>query len=223
MNRNAAVTLVCVVAIVTTACSADSPSAAPVTSSPAHSHPASASVAPEPGATEALTPGGLEAGTRYVIESLGVSVQPGEDGWFAVLPQGGDAALSRGDVTVYFLAPDTVLAPDGTQVPAPADPQELLDAIDATAIVAVRSSEPFAANALSGLSAEVDAGGGSEAAPLMTTGSGSYGLLDGEYRWIVVNVAGRPIVVSIERPDAPDIDAAWEVAGPLVESLDVAP
>ena len=28
--------------------------------------------------------GGLEAGTRYVIESLGVSVQPDVDGWFAV-------------------------------------------------------------------------------------------------------------------------------------------
>lgn len=202
----------------TTACSA--PSTESVAATPSHTADHSPSAAPEPAATEALRPGGLEVGTRYVIESLGISVQPAEDGWFAVLPQGGDAALSREDVTVYILAPDTVLAPDGTQIPAPGDPQELLDAIDASAIVAVRSTEPFSANAVSGLSAEVTGSGGH--VPLMTTGSRSYGLADGQFQLIVIEVDGRALVVSIERPDAPDIDAAWEVAGPLVESLDVA-
>ena len=73
---------------------------------------------PGPGETQELDPGGLEAGTRYVIDSLGVSVQPDVDGWFAVLPQGGPVALTREDVTVYFLVHQTVLDPDGTEVAA---------------------------------------------------------------------------------------------------------
>lgn len=212
--------------ILTTSCSAATTDAGSVEPSstvvPSPSIAATTGASPEPAGTQSLDPGGLQAGTRYVMEGLGISVQPDAEGWFAVLPQGGDVAISREDVTVYFLAPDTVLAPDGTQVAAPADPQALLDAIDATAITMVTASEPFAANGLSGLSAELEASGGSEAAPLMTTGSGEYGLVDGQFQWIVLELDGRALVVSIERSDEPDIDAAWDIAGPLVESLDVA-
>ena len=174
------------------------------------------------GGTQVLDPGGLEAGTRYVIESLGVSIQPDVDGWFAVMPQGGDAALSREDVTVYFLAPDTVLAPGGARANAPADPQELLDAVDASGIVNVVTTQPFESNGISGLSAELDASGGSRDLVLLTTTSGDYGLVDGQFQWVVIERDGAPVVVSVERADAPDIDAAWEIAGPLVESLDAA-
>lgn len=189
----------------------------------------SASVAPSTvasasgGGTRALDPGGLAAGTRYVIENLGISIRPDVDGWFAVLPQGGDAGIAREGVTVYLLAPDTVLAPDGTQIPAPADPQALVDAVDATDIVDISASEPFVASGVSGISAELEASGGSAAAPLLTTGSGEWGLVDGEFQWIVIEVDGRPIVLSVEQSDDPDIDAAWAIAGPLVESLELAP
>lgn len=199
-----------------------SSAAPPPESAPAPEPTASTTVASE-GETVALDPGGLEAGTRYVIESLGVSVQPDVDGWFAVMPQGGDAAISRGDVTVYFLSPRTVLAADGSRIPAPADPQALLDAIDASGIVQVVASEPFEANGISGLSAELDASGGTEDLTLLTTGTKEYGLTDGATQWIVVERDGRAVVVSLERPDEPDIAAAWEIAGPLVESLEAAP
>ncbi len=197
-------------------------SAAPPSDSAPSSQVPSASAVVE-GETVALDPGRLDGGTRYVIESLGVSIQPDVDGWFAVMPQGGDAAISRGDVTVYFLSPSTVLAADGTRIPAPADPQALLDAIGASGIVQVVASEPFEAHGISGLSAELDASGGTPDLTLLTTGSGEYGLIDGETQWIVIERDGRPLVVSLERPDGPDIAAAWEIAGPLVESLDAAP
>jgi hypothetical protein len=174
------------------------------------------------GAVQPLDPGGLEAGTRYVAESLGVSFVPDADGWFAVMPQGGDVAVSRGDVTVRFYGAQTILAPDGTQIPAPADPQALLDAIHATAIADVSATEAFEATGLSGVSAQIESLGGSEAAPLMTTRSGSLGLSEGEFQWIVIEIDGSPLVISVERPDEPDIDAAWEIAGPLVESLEAA-
>ena len=48
------------------------------------------------------------------------------------------------------------------------------------------------------------------------------GLVNGKGQWIVLEIEGRPIVLSIERPDAPDVDAAGEIAGPLVESLQAA-
>jgi hypothetical protein len=158
-----------------------------------------------------------------VTESLGVSFVPDADGWFAVMFQGGDVAVSRGDVTVYFYRPDTILAPDGTQMAAPGDPQALLDAIHATVIADVGATEAFEASGISGISAEIESSGGSEAAPLMTTGSGSLGLGDGEFQWIVIEIDGSVLVISVERPDDPDVDAAWEVAGPLVESLEAAP
>jgi hypothetical protein len=202
---------------------ADAPRASASQSEPAESVEATAVESADGGGTQVLDPGGLEAGTRYMIESLGISIQPDVDGWFAVLPQGGDAALAREGVTVYLLAPDTVLAQDGTQIPAPADPQALVDAVDATAIVDISASEPFEANGISGISAELEASGGSAAAPLLTTGSGEWGLVDGEFQWIVIEIDGTPIVLSLERSDDPDIDAAWAVAGPLVESLERAP
>ena len=204
-----------------TGCAAAAPS--PDSADDASSPTASVGSTVGDGGTQVLDPGGLEAGTRYVIESLGVSIEPDVDGWFAVIPQGGDVALSRGDVTVYFLAPATVLAPGGARVDAPADPQELLDAVDASGIVNVLTTEPFEANAISGLSAELDASGGSADLALLTTGSGETGLVDGQSQWIVIERDGAAVVVSVERPDAPDIDAAWEIAGPLVESLDAAP
>ena len=79
-------------------CAATAPSAsAPRASSEASAAP-SASVAGR--RTVPLDPGGLEAGTRYVMADLGLSIRPDVDGWFAVLPQGGDVAFSMGDVTV---------------------------------------------------------------------------------------------------------------------------
>jgi len=232
MNRNATRwgpaigALAPLLMLATIGCStADAPLESTAPSEPAGSVPATATAVESAGggATQELDAGGLEAGTRYVIESLGISIRPDVDGWFAVLPQGGDAALAREGVSVYVLAPDTVLAPDGTQIPAPADPQSLVDAVDATTIVNIVASEAFEANGISGISAELEASGGSAAAPLLTTGSGEWGLVDGEFQWIVIEVDGRPIVLSIEQPDDPDIDAAWAIAGPLVESLEPAP
>jgi hypothetical protein len=210
--------LISLILISLTSCSATSSGGGSVEAS--SSAAARTAASPGPGGTQQLDPGGLEAGTRYVIDSLGVSVQPDVDGWFAVLPQGGDAAMSREDVTVYFLLPDTVLDPDGMQVAAPADPQALVDAMDATSIITVTASEPFTANAISGLSAEVTGSGGHVS--LLTTGSRSYGLADGQFQLIAIELDGQALVVSIERSDEPDIEAAWEIAGPLVESLDVA-
>ena len=202
---------------------ADAPPESQTQSEAAASVPPTAVESADSGGTQELDAGGLEAGTRYVIESLGISIRPDVDGWFAVLPQGGDAGLAREGVTVYILAPDTVLAPDGTQIPAPADPQSLVDAVDGTPIVDIVGSEAFEANGIAGISAELEASGGSAAAPLLTTGSGEWGLVDGEFQWIVIEVNGRPIVLSVEQPDDPDIDAAWAIAGPLVESLEPAP
>ena len=217
-------TLAPLVVVSVIGCSTAGPSLESQTQSePAESVSETAAESSGDGGTQELDAGGLEGGTRYVIESLGISIRPDVDGWFAVLPQGGDAGLAREGVSVYILAPDTVLAPDGTQIPAPADPQSLVDAVDATAIVEILASEPFEANGISGISAELEASGGSAAAPLLTTGSGEWGLVDGEFQWIVIEVDGRPIVLSVEQPDDPDIDAAWAIAGPLVESLEPAP
>jgi hypothetical protein len=170
--------------------------------------------------TQPLKPGSLVAGTRYVVGDLGLSVAADVDGWLAIMPAGGDARIGRGGVTVYFMAPTTILAPKGgPPVAAPSDPPALLDAVHATPIVTVVDREPFEADGLTGVSATLSASGGSAETPLLTTKSGEYGLVNGRGQWIVLEIGGRPIVVSIERPDAPDIDAAWEIAGPLVESL----
>lgn len=175
------------------------------------------------GGTQPLKPGSLAAGTRYVFEGFGLSLQPDVDGWLAIMPAGGDARIGRGGVTVYFMAPTSILAPEsGPPVAAPSDPSALLDAIHATPIVTVVDREPFEADGLTGLSATLSASGGSAEKPLLTTKSGEYGLINGKGQWIVLEIDGRPIVLSIERPDAPDIDAAWEIAGPLVESLQAA-
>jgi hypothetical protein len=174
-------------------------------------------------ATAVLEPGGLQAGTRYTLGDLGLSLQPDADGWFAVLPSGGDMAISRDDVTVYVYLPETILDADGNQVPVPDDPQAVLDAADATDIVDVASSEPFEPGGAIGLSAELEAAGGSEGAPLLTTGSGSLGLPDGRTQWIVLEAGGRPVIFSLERASAPDVAATWEVAGQLVESLQATP
>jgi hypothetical protein len=175
------------------------------------------------GVTQPLKPGSLAAGTRYVFEGFGLSLQPDVEGWLAIMPAGGDARIGRGGVTVYFMAPTSILAPEGgPPVAAPSDPSALLDAIHATPIVTVVDREPFEADGLTGLSATLSASGGSAEKPLLTTKSGEYGLINGKGQWIVLEIDGRPIVLSIERPDAPDIDAAWEIAGPLVESLQAA-
>lgn len=175
------------------------------------------------GGTQPLKPGSLAAGTRYVFEGFGLSLQPDVDGWLAIMPAGGDARIGREGVTVYFMAPTSILAPEGgPPVEAPSDPAALLDAIHATPIATVVDRETFKADGLTGLSATLTASGGSAEKPLLTTKSGEYGLVNGKGQWIVLEIDGRPIVLSIERPDAPDIDAAWEIAGPLVESLQAA-
>jgi hypothetical protein len=175
------------------------------------------------GGTQPLKPGSLAAGTRYVFQGFGLSLQPDVDGWLAIMPAGGDAKIGREGVTVYFMAPTSILAPEGgPPVEAPSDPAALLDAIDATPIVTVVDREPFEADGLTGLSATLSASGGGPEKPLLTTNSGEYGLVNGKGQWIVLEIDGRPIVLSIERPDAPDIDAAWDIAGPLVESLQAA-
>jgi hypothetical protein len=184
---------------------------------------ASAEASTATGGTQPLKPGSLAAGTRYVFESFGLSLQPDVDGWLAILPAGGDARIGREGVTVYFMAPTSILAPEGgPPVEAPSDPAALFDAIHATPIVTVVDSKPFEADGLTGLSATLSASGGSAEKPLLTTKSGEYGLVNGKGQWIVLEIDGRPIVLSIERVDAPDIGAAWEIAGPLVESLQAA-
>lgn len=213
-----------VLATVLAACSAaqssDAPSEEPEPSAAASS-PA-ASTAPQ-SAVVPLEPGGLDAGTRYALGDLGISLQPDVEGWFAVMPNGGDLGFSREGVTVYVYLPDTILAPDGTQIPVPSDPQALIDAAHATTIADVVATEEFAVGGINALSAELEASGGSESAPLLTTGSGSLGLPDGRSQWIVFELEGRPVIFSLERASSPDVDAAWEVAGPLIDSLQLTP
>jgi hypothetical protein len=214
--------VVVVIGLTSTAC-ATSPSPQASGGSPAASTSAEVAGSAATGGTQPLKPGGLAVGTRYEVGSLGVSVEADVDGWLAFLPAGGDAKIGREGVTVYFMAPTTILAPDGgPPVAAPSDPAELLDAIHATPIVTVVATEPFETDGLSGLSATLNASGGGPATPLLTTSSGEYGLVDGMGQWIVFEIDGRPIVLSIERADAPDVDAAWEIAGPLVKSLEAA-
>lgn len=204
---------------VSTACTT-SPSPQASGSSAAASTSATAAASSASGGTMPLKAGSLVAGTRYVVESLGLSLEPDVDGWLAIPSPGGDARIGRGGVTVYFMAPTTILAPNGgPPVAAPSDPAALLAAVHATPIVTVIDSEPFEADGLTGLSATLSASGGSGEMPLLTTKSGEYGLVNGKGQWIVLKIDGKPIVLSIERADAPDIEAAWKIAGPLVESL----
>jgi hypothetical protein len=178
-----------------------------------------APTASPPSEPQALEPGLLEPGVRYDVESLGLSFEADAE-WFAVLPTGGDIALSREGVTLYFLHPQTMLQPDGLQGEVPEDLEEFADAIDATDITDVTATEPFEVEGLDAIQIDLEASGGSEAAPLLTTTTGASGLVDGEYRWIVVSTDDGPVVISVERADDPDIDETWEVAAPLLETLE---
>jgi len=198
----------------------------PITTSPTPGASADASASAgqsEVAGVQPIAPGRLEAGVRYTIATLGLSVQPDVDGWLALLPAGGDVAIGREGVTISLLKPDTVLAPDRTQVAAPSEPETFLDAVHASPVVEVVAVELFEAPGVTGLSADLLASGGNASAPLLTTPSGEWGLLDGPHQWVVVTTHAGLVVLAIERPAEPDIDAAWVVAGPLVESLELAP
>lgn len=167
---------------------------------------------------QAVVPGLLTPAVRYEVHSLGLSFEADAE-WFAVLQAGGDLVLSREAVQVHFVRPLTVRQPDGRQAAAPPDVEELVAAMEATEEVRVTATEPFDANGLTGLQVDLDVNAGGDWVHLVQVAGGEFGLVSGQFRWIVLSTDAGPIVISIERPDDPDIAETWEVAEPLLASL----
>ena len=171
-----------------------------------------------PGEPQALVPGLLTPGVRYEVQSLGLSFEADAE-WFAVLQAGGDLVLSREAVQVHFVRPLTVRQPDGRQAATPPSVEELVAAMEATEEVRLTAVEPFEANGLTGLQADLMVNPGGDWVHLLQVAGGEFGLVTGAFRWVVLSTDVGPIVISIERPDDPDIAETWEVASPLLASL----
>lgn len=216
-----AVFIALLVATITAGCGQQAATTTPSASAPPGS--ASPSAAAPASTTVPLAPGGLDAGTRYVIEEIGIAFTPDVDGWFAVVQQEGEGALTREDVTIWVSLPDTVLATDNvTRAPAPTDAEGFLDAIDATAALQITDRRPFESGGLTGVEALAVADGACERNPLLQTPSGDFCLEDGTHPWFVLDLGDRVVLFSAER-SLPDVDATMEIAGPIIDSLEAAP
>ena len=214
-------TLVAVVAMLTAACGNAAPSVSTDSATSDETSAAATSSAPaEATEVQMLEPGRLDAGGTYEIPERGLSFSA-EGDWLALLPSGGDVSLAgENGVSVYILRPETMLQADGSQAPLPEEPQAIADAVGALGITDVTAVTPFQSDSgVEGLQVDLEAQGGSESSPLVTTGTGAFGLADGPARWIIVPGDEGPVIFSIERADDPDIEASWEVAGPLLMSL----
>ena len=181
---------------------------------------------PSAGGTAALDPGVLER--RHPLRHRRALASRS-----SLMPTGGSRSchraatqrLSREDVTVYFLAPATVLAPDGSAGGSPAPtPGNSSTPSTPAPIVDVLATEPFETNGSPGSARSSTRAGGGPRSALSHHGKRR------------IRADRRPDPMDRDRArwsaqswfpssvrTTPDIDAAWEVAGTLVDSLEAAP
>jgi hypothetical protein len=153
----------------------------------------------------ALEGGDLAAGVVHYSEALGVSVQPTEDDWFALMAGDTDFELTRERIAVWFVRPASI-RPDGTAAStqdAPTDPAAFAEALD-------------------GLLVDFESSGMTEASAMLVTSDGAaFGFPDGEGRVVLVTTEAGLVMVSIE--GGASRDAAWEIVEPLLITMDAAP
>lgn len=204
--------------LVLAGCAGASPVASPTASDAAPDPTTSASAAPSQPSVVDLAPGPLEPGVTYVLPDLeGLAVQMEEDGWLATLPNGGDVTITGGRTVVYVLRPNTVIAPDQSgQIPWPTEIAEAKAAIESARGVSIASAEPIT---VAGIETELllmSVRNASEAAPLLTTGSGEFGLEDGDFA-VLLPIGDRVIVLGLDSDG--NTDRALDEGGVLLESL----
>jgi hypothetical protein len=172
----------------------------------------------------ALEGGDLAAGVVHYSEALGVSVQPTEDDWFALMAGETDFELTRERIAVWFVRPASIRS-DGTAAStqeAPTDPAAFAEALDEHPAVSIAGTEPFGAGALDGLLVDIESSGMTEAsAALLTSDGAAFGFPDGEGRVVLVTTEAGLVMVSIE--GGASRDAAWEIVEPLLITMDAAP
>jgi hypothetical protein len=215
MRRPSVVSLL---AFALAACSASSPSASP---SPAASVPEASAESPD--ATTAavvdLVPGRLDPGVTYVFPDFGgLAVRMDEEGWLAVLPNGGDVSITGGRTIAYFLRPDTVIAPDESgQIPWPTDVEGARAALESARGVTIESAEPITVGGVETELLTVSARNQSEAAPLFTTGSGEIGLANEENLVVLLPIEDEVIVIVFGGEG--DLERTRDEGGTLLDAL----
>jgi hypothetical protein len=207
-----------VLSLVLAGCAGASPVASPTASDAAPDPTASASTAPSQPSIVDLAPGPLEPGVTYLLPDLeGLAVRMEEDGWLATLPNGGDVTITGGRTVVYLLRPNTVIAPDqAAQIPWPTEVAEAKAALESARGVSIASAEPIT---VAGIETELllmSVRNASEAAPLLTTGSGEFGLEDGDFA-VLLPIGDRVIVVGLDSDG--NTDRALAEGSVLLESL----
>jgi hypothetical protein len=184
---------------------------------------ATASVVPSSSAAVVvdLEPGPLEPGVTYVLPDFGgLAVRMPEDGWLATLPNGGDVTITGGRTVVYLLRPDTVIAPDQSgQIPWPGDAAAARAALDAARGVTIDRADPITVAGIDTELLHLTITGASETAPLLTTGSGEFGLEPGDLA-VLLPLADRVIVIGIG--SGGDAERALEEGRTLLEALLIA-
>jgi hypothetical protein len=140
-----------------------------------------------------------------------------EEGWLATLPNGGDVTFAGGRTAVYVLRPATVIAPDQSgQIPWPTDLAGARAAIDAARGVSFAAAEPITVAGVETELLTMAVRNASEAAPLLTTGSGEFGLEEGDLA-VLLPVGGTVIVIALD--SAGDAERAEAEGRVLLEGL----
>jgi hypothetical protein len=172
----------------------------------------------------ALEGGDLAAGVVHYSDALGLSVQPTEDDWFALMAGDTDFELTRERIAVWFVQPASI-RPDGTAAStedAPTDPAAFADALEGHPAVSVVGTEPFSAGALDGLLVDFESSGMTEGSAMLVTSDGAaFGVPDGEGRVVLLTTGAGLVMISIE--GGASRDAAWEIVEPLLITMDAAP
>ena len=196
--------------------------------SPPEAAESAASDSPEPsieaGGTRPMESGTLEAGVRYVSEGLGLSVQPVEDDWYALPLEAGEFELTRERIAVWFTRPLSI-RPDGTaqsSVEPPTDAVAFVAAVESHPAVTVTNTEPFEVEGFTGLLVDIESDGMSAGSAMLTTQDGdAFGFPDGEGRLLLLTDDSGLVMISVEGGESRD--AAWSIAGPILETLESAP
>lgn len=207
-----------VLSLVLAGCAGASPVVSPTASDAVPDATGTASAAPSQPSIVDLAPGPLEPGVTYVLPDLdGLAVRMEDEGWLATLPNGGDVTITGGRTVVYVLRPNTVIAPDqSAQIPWPTDVEAAKAAIESARGVSIASAEPIT---VAGIDTELllmSVRNASEAAPLLTTGSGEFGLNEGDFA-VLLPIGGRVIVLGIDSDG--DTDRALAEGGAVLEGL----
>ena len=197
------------------------------TASPSEAPESAASDSPEPsieaGGARPIKSGTLEAGVRYVSEGLGLSVQPVDD-WYALPLEAGEFELTRERIAVWFTRPLSI-RPDGTaqsSVEPPTDAVAFVAAVESHPAVTVTNTEPFEVEGFTGLRVDIESDGMSAGTAMVTTQDGdAFGFPDGEGRLLLLTDDSGLVMISIEGGESRD--AAWSIAGPILEILESAP